>query len=62
MNGVVFQISDRQMIASEDHVPPNQSRSAGPPRTSVCSQWLAKPESTANAYFQENADTTVMIA
>ena len=25
MNGVVFQISDRQMIASEDHVPPNQS-------------------------------------
>ena len=55
MNGVVFQISDRQITKSADHRPPNQSNVPSP------NHWLTKPESSANAYRQTNADTTVMM-
>ncbi len=43
MNGVVFQISDRQITTSADQRSPNQLNS---PRFS---HWLTKPESIANA-------------
>ena len=55
MNGVVFQISDRQMTKIDDQRSPNQAKSPRP------NQLLTKPESRAKAYFQANAETTVMI-
>src|SRR5215210_1924583 len=55
MNGVVFQISDRQITAMDDHRPPNQAKLPRP------NQLLTKPESRAKAYFHAKAETTVMI-
>lgn len=43
MNGVVFQISDRQITNSADQRSPNQLKSVSP------NHWLTKPESSANA-------------
>src|SRR5215218_8899350 len=53
MNGVVFQISDSMITASDDHRSPNQLKSSSP------SHWFTKPDSRANAQRQLNADTTV---
>ena len=41
-------------------MPPNQSWSGNAPG-SQANQWFTKPELTANAYCQANAETTVMI-
>ena len=60
MNGVVFQISARQMASSADQRWPNQSN-VDEPRPKCPSHPLTKPVSRAKAYFQANADTTVMI-
>src|SRR4029079_6111722 len=63
IKGVVFQISEMQMAMSADQWLPNQSWvSENAAKLRVCSQWLRKPVSTANANRQANADTTVMIA
>ena len=61
MNGVVFQISARQITNSDGPCVPNQSVSAATPGTHE-NQELTKPESTLNANCQANAETTVMIA
>src|SRR5579859_3064256 len=58
MNGVVFQISSRQITTRAEERWPNQLY-LWP--TAQPSQLLTKPESSANAYFQANAETTVMI-
>ena len=55
MNGVVFQISDRQITNSADQRWPNQAKSPRP------NQLLTKPVSRAKAYCQAKAETTVMI-
>src|SRR5665811_459500 len=55
MNGVVFQISVRQMATSAEVRWLNQEKS---PRWN---QLLTKPESLANANCQAKAETTVMI-
>src|SRR5450756_769252 len=55
MNGVVFQISVRQMATSAEVRWLNQAKS---PRWN---QLLTKPESLANANCQAKAETTVMI-
>jgi hypothetical protein len=61
MNGVVFQISARQMTRSEVHLPPNQSVSAPMPGSQE-SQLFTKPVVMLKANCQENADTTVITA
>src|ERR687886_57141 len=61
MNGVVFQISARQITNSEVHWPPNQSVSAPIPG-SQANQLLTKPVSILNANAQAKAETTVMTA
>src|SRR5918998_3933701 len=55
MNGVVFQISDRQITKSDDHRPPNHEKS---PRLN---QLLTNPVSRSKAYCQAKAETTVMM-
>ena len=61
MNGVVFQISDRQMTRSDVHRSPNQSVSAAMPG-SQANQGLTKPELMSKANCQAKAETTVMMA
>ena len=61
MNGVVFQISARQITSSDVHLSPNQSVSALMPG-SQANQLLTKPVLMSNANCQANADTTVMTA
>src|SRR3954471_19463168 len=61
MNGVVFQISARQITSSEVHLSPNQSVSAPIPGSQE-NQLLTKPVVMLKANAQEKADTTVMTA
>ena len=61
MNGVVFQISARQMTRIDVHRSPNQSVSAETPGSHT-NQEFTKPELTSKANCQANADTTVITA
>src|SRR3954463_3478141 len=61
MNGVVFQISDRQITRSEVHLAPNQSVVVLTPG-SQANQLLTNPVVMLKANAQEKAETTVMTA
>src|SRR5829696_9062257 len=61
MNGVVFQISARQITSSDVHLSPNQSVSVPMPGSQE-NQLLTKPVVMLNANAQENAETTVITA
>src|SRR5215213_3266798 len=61
MNGVVFQISARQITSSDVHLSPNQSVSAPMPGSHE-NQLLTKPVVMLKANCHENADTTVITA
>src|SRR5215207_7350725 len=61
MNGVVFQISARQITSSDVHLSPNQSVSAPTPGSQE-NQLLTKPVVMLKANCQENAETTVITA
>src|SRR3954453_18838600 len=61
MNGVVFQISDRQITRSEVHLAPNRWVVALTPG-SQANQLLTNPGVMLKANAQEKAETTVMTA
>src|SRR5689334_11912020 len=61
MNGVVFQISARQMTASEVHLSPNQSV-VPLMKGSQENHLFTKPVVMLKANAQENAETTVITA
>jgi hypothetical protein len=61
MNGVVFQISARQITRSDVHLSPNQSVSAATPG-SQANHELTNPVLMSKANCQAKADTTVMTA
>src|SRR4051794_1670032 len=61
MNGVVFQISEKQITAMDGAKDPNQSV-VEVTQGNQANHWLTNPVSVAKANCQAKAETTVMIA